>query len=465
MTYFLTRGTSQTAGITCLLRLLLSGFKQLQGPTFISASCPLEFPSPPFFFFLKKSGSTSSTSLGSLKGSVQEIGSFRICSIPPGTHGRLAINFFCLFIMGTRDLLFLALIYKLAWADKEELQEKETDLEEAAPASNLYLAPNSCQSRCGETFDKHHPCHCNSKCQEFGNCCEDYENLCAHDGFSQSNDGITNEELLTISEKIYKVDNNKAQKEDIILNSQNLIFPSETNDKVDRCPEPLYSYVNEELFSKPTYAAFINLLNNYQRVTGQGEHFTSQQLREQDIFLQEIMKTAVMKELYGFLHQKNRYSSEQEFVSELKNMWFGLYSRGNDEGDSSGFEHVFSGEVKKGKVTGFHNWIRFYLQEKEGLVDYYSHNYNGPWDSYPDVLGMQFNWDGYYKEVGSAFIGSSPEFEFALYSLCFISRPGRMCHLSLGGYSLAIQTYTWDKTTYGNGKKYIATAYVVSSVH
>lgn len=37
------------------------------------------------------------------------------------------------------------------------------------------------------------------------------------------------------------------------------------------------------------------------------------------------------------------------------------------------------------------------------------------------------------------------------------------CHLSLGGYPLAIQTYTWDKTTYGNGKKYIATAYIVSS--
>lgn len=36
------------------------------------------------------------------------------------------------------------------------------------------------------------------------------------------------------------------------------------------------------------------------------------------------------------------------------------------------------GEVKKGKVTGFHNWIRFYLQEKEGLLDYYSHNYDGP---------------------------------------------------------------------------------------
>ncbi|XP_027700049.1 poly(U)-specific endoribonuclease [Vombatus ursinus] len=411
--------------------------------------------------------------------------------------------------MGTRDLLFLTLICRLAWAgtmescahrcgerlnkaadcqcnhqcerhkdccedyeklctSQEEPKEMETETEweeEAAPDSNLYLAPNSCHGRCHETFDKHHPCHCNSKCQRFGNCCEDYESLCAHDGFSRSSDAITKEELLTISEKIYKADINKARKEDIILNSQNRISPSETNDQVDRCPEPLYSYVNEELFSKPTYAAFINLLNNYHRVTGQGEHFSPQQLGEQDTFLQEIMKTAVMKELYDFLHQKNRYSSEQEFVSDLKNMWFGLYSRGSDERDSSGFEHVFSGEVKKGKVAGFHNWIRFYLQEKKGLVDYYSHNYDGPWDSYPDVLGMQFNWDGFYKEVGSAFIGSSPEFEFALYSLCFISRPGRVCHLSLGGYPVAIQTYTWDKITYGNGKKYIATAYVVSSTN
>ncbi|KAM6342049.1 uncharacterized protein O3Q21_001102 [Podargus strigoides] len=36
------------------------------------------------------------------------------------------------------------------------------------------------------------------------------------------------------------------------------------------------------------------------------------------------------------------------------------------------------------------------------------------------------------------------------------------CHLSLGGYSLSIQTYSWTKSTYSNGKKYIATAYVIS---
>jgi len=36
------------------------------------------------------------------------------------------------------------------------------------------------------------------------------------------------------------------------------------------------------------------------------------------------------------------------------------------------------------------------------------------------------------------------------------------CHLSLGGHGVSIQTYTWTKSTYGHGKKYIAAAYVIS---
>ncbi|XP_069662379.1 uridylate-specific endoribonuclease isoform X1 [Haliaeetus albicilla] len=282
------------------------------------------------------------------------------------------------------------------------------------------------------------------------------------EGFSSSWDAITDEDLLRISEQLYRADHNKARPTDIAINPQYQASPDETDDQEDRSPQPLYKYINEELFSKPTYASFIKLLDNYQRVTGREEDVTAEELREQDNFLKEVMKTELMKKLFAFLHKKNRYGSEQEFVADLKEMWFGLYSRGDGEQDSSGFEHVFSGEVKKGKVSGFHNWIRFYLLEKQGIVNYFSHNFNGPWDTYPDVLGLQFSWDGFYKEVGSAFIGCSPEFEFGLYTLCFIARPGRACHLSLGGYSLSIQTYPWTKTTYGNGKKYIATAYVIS---
>lgn len=42
--------------------------------------------------------------------------------------------------------------------------------------------------------------------------------------------------------------------------------------------------------------------------------------------------------------------------------------------DSCGFEHVFVGETKHGQeITGLHNWVQFYLQEKHGHIDYKGH--------------------------------------------------------------------------------------------
>ncbi|XP_029630040.1 poly(U)-specific endoribonuclease-like [Salmo trutta] len=125
-----------------------------------------------------------------------------------------------------------------------------------------------------------------------------------------------------------------------------------------------------------------------------------------------------------------------------------------------GLQRFRAGEIKGGKISGFHNWLQFYRLEKQGLIDYYSHSFDGPWNSYPDVLGMQFTWDGYFKQVGSAIIGCSSEFDLAMYSHCYITRPGKQCKQSLGGKPLVIQTYTWENS-YGNGKKYIGSAFPV----
>ena len=64
-------------------------------------------------------------------------------------------------------------------------------------------------------------------------------------------------------------------------------------------------------------------------------------------------------------------SDATTFKSELRRYWFRRYSRSSGLAvDSSGFEHVFVGEVKNGKVSGFHNWIQFYDQEKKGNLQY-----------------------------------------------------------------------------------------------
>ncbi|XP_029288251.1 uridylate-specific endoribonuclease A isoform X2 [Cottoperca gobio] len=316
----------------------------------------------------------------------------------------------------------------------------------------------SCKGRCGEKYNSQNECHCNSKCGQHNNCCSDYPDLCGGGG---GGDVITDAEIMAISETLYVLDSNKASASELIIDPQALVPDSQTSSKNDLSSGHLFQYLDEEaLFSRPTYAALLAVLDNYDRMTGQAEDFSAQQLVEQEAFVKETMSnTELGRELFAFLYTKGIYASEQAFIQDLTMMWFGLYSRNNNKMDSSGFEHIFAGEVKGGKVSGFHNWIQFYLLEKKGKLNYYSHSFNGPWTTYPDVMGMQFMWDGYFKQVGSAVIGCSPEFDFALYSLCYITRPGKQCRLSLGGRELIIQTYTWENSFYGDGKKYIGSAF------
>ena len=151
--------------------------------------------------------------------------------------------------------------------------------------------------------------------------------------------------------------------------------------------------------------------------------------------------------------------------------------------NSCGFEHVFVGEVKPRKmkknneafsnsdgkaasdgnepgVVGFHNWIQFYLEELKGNLDYrgyilqtprgykrknncpsgssndsndakaedrnHGQGDNGNRNDYEDnngndrILTLQFQWNGGQKPLSTIFIGTSPEFEMALYTMAFL---------------------------------------------
>ena len=55
------------------------------------------------------------------------------------------------------------------------------------------------------------------------------------------------------------------------------------------------------------------------------------------------------------------------FKRLLHRMWFALYPRSRRTKGSCAFEHVFLGEVKNGKVNGFHNWLFFLLEEQKGM--------------------------------------------------------------------------------------------------
>lgn len=199
--------------------------------------------------------------------------------------------------------------------------------------------------------------------------------------------------------------------------------------KEDDAPDPLFTMVNHRELRRPTYRTFIALLDNYISECGVSEKVTRAEKQENMAFLKAIMQTGPMQ----FCHKYCRANSpdmvpasKTKFIELLHEIWFDLYFRARGGSpDSSGFEHVFVGEIKNGQVSGFHNWIQFYLEEKKGNIDYRGYirpkNRNDArTDSNDHVLTLQFTWNGVEKSVGTSFIGVSPEFEIALYTMCFL---------------------------------------------
>ena len=112
--------------------------------------------------------------------------------------------------------------------------------------------------------------------------------------------------------------------------------------------------------------------------------------------------------------------------------------------DSSGFEHVFVGEVKNGQVIGCHNWIQIYNEERKGKLNYrckqqcicYTCRHiisqlifgrrghyapHGRATNSMHALTVMFDWLGVSKTIGGNLIGTSPEFEVALFTMAFLS--------------------------------------------
>ncbi|XP_060747095.1 uridylate-specific endoribonuclease B [Tachysurus vachellii] len=235
---------------------------------------------------------------------------------------------------------------------------------------------------------------------------------------------------------------------------------SDLNDGNQAAGSPLFTYVDETIFKKETFLAFISLLDNYESDTGVPEVVTPEEEEENLRFLDSMIKTPVMKIVHNYLVKKKLSASDTSvFKEQLHHIWFELYARrGSSRPDSSGFEHVFVGETRGGHtVIGFHNWIQLYLQEKLGHIDYkgYSIKVNSPEpDENKHILALQFIWKNGIKPKGSIFLGVSPEFEFALYTLCFITSPNERVRVSFSLYDMEIVCHHYNQ-------KHIGTTYPV----
>ncbi|KAF4522502.1 hypothetical protein B566_EDAN002587 [Ephemera danica] len=200
------------------------------------------------------------------------------------------------------------------------------------------------------------------------------------------------------------------------------------------------------------------LYDNYDRDTSHAEQVTPEETAENAAFLDAVMATQVMAKTRNFLTQKNLLTNEPGSLRALLlKLWFTMFPRagGRSEIGSSSFEHVFMGEVHRGEVSGFHNWVFFHNEEKAGRANYRGFNRYVDLGGRGSVVKYSFTWANHTKPVNSMFIATSPELEMALYTVCFLARPGDRCPVRLSGQPFHIKTYPF---TY-HGSQYIGSAF------
>nr|CCA14833.1 conserved hypothetical protein [Albugo laibachii Nc14] len=217
---------------------------------------------------------------------------------------------------------------------------------------------------------------------------------------------------------------------------------------VDGPKRTLFAFVDPKVLERPLVKHFIALLDNYERRTGERENLSSNELYENNQFLNELMKTKVMRYAYSWLVERKKFrGGESAFKKEVEAIWFDFYRR-ESQNDSSGFEHVFVGEERNGQVIGLHNWIQMYQEEKAGHFQYEGFvrpNQRGlslmkP-QEYEQLLTIRFHWHHVTKYASTSLIGVSPEFEVALYTLCFLNGDEDNI-VKLGPYNCRIKCFS-----------------------
>jgi poly(U)-specific endoribonuclease len=233
---------------------------------------------------------------------------------------------------------------------------------------------------------------------------------------------FSNADIQKVVLALWNADANRATDSQIRLDYQD---HTNGGDRVDNAPRNLFKSVDAALLRKPTYQALYDLFDAYASSSAS----TSSAGTKINAFLDKISATPVYATLQKFLADKGYEPAKNnaDFRKAMSQIWFGDYGR-SGSGQSSGFEHVFIGEVKNGQVSGLHNWVRMYYLEQKGKLDY-----TGFIIKRPRVAILQYKLGEAWKPTGSVLFGTSPEFDMAIFTLCFLGKQGESaCKFFLG---------------------------------
>ncbi len=112
---------------------------------------------------------------------------------------------------------------------------------------------------------------------------------------------------------------------DIQVNAGGLIPQGSSHLGKDFAPAPLFSFVAPHVWSTPTFACFMALLDNYEPRCGQQETVTDIERAEEAAFLNACIETLPLRFAHAWLLAKGLAPSDiSEFRQKLWSLWFKL---------------------------------------------------------------------------------------------------------------------------------------------
>lgn len=164
-----------------------------------------------------------------------------------------------------------------------------------------------------------------------------------------------------------------------------------------------------------SYQLAQSLFDNYDLAAHLPDQITPQESEEIHTLLEYVIDRAPMRIAREYIEQTNgRQYSDAAWYATVKETWFQPFQVGSSP-TRSGFEHVFLGEDKQGKIGGLHWWYFYYTHMNDmtyrGAV--YKNTSTKSGVTTPEIATLAFSWnvDGkhIFKPIGGFFVGPSVE--------------------------------------------------------
>lgn len=246
---------------------------------------------------------------------------------------------------------------------------------------------------------------------------------------------ISDNDLYKISEDLFAQEKHNVSKY-IVINLQARSKPGNITDVAER---PLL-YVEPEVYNILTIKFIRMLYDNYERNSSKKESRTFEKRMEENLFLDTILNTNVMHIAMKWLSARGFIDPDDfERKDILRHIWFTQFS-----GTSSGFERVFASEIYGDTdILGVQDWIYFDHEESSKNIDYMGYVDKMDLGNKASLVKLNFKMNGIIRPNVTIFVGTTPELEMALYTICFYARPNNLCPVSLGNTTFNIYTHAF----------------------